>query len=325
MRKTFKDLIDSGAELVRQGAEISGWQSIYKCPYCVDVVGTPDKRGHLYWNEKKRLGNCFRCKTTLTYGMPLSLNEICQDYVRFNEGVSQSAPQYSSWNVLSWSIPAEESAEAREYLAKRGVSVELQRLFGLRYTDSPYPAIVLPNGYGDSVNFFQLRRLHLPHKDSLRYINPSSAKPVYGTFLPAQPTAVIMEGPFSVIGGYMPDVLPLGLYGKSPSPNQLAELVNLKGIREYVVCLDGGEAAAALSLADQLLRNVDATVSLMLLKYGRDPSDLSATFRSWYDARTPVSALKVKRLMRELDFKNATQVSQEAWMEFVKRVRLFKS
>lgn len=318
--RTFKDLIESGADLIRLGAAINDWESIYKCPFCEEIKGTPDKRGHLYWNLKKRKGKCFRCDTKLVYGQRLSLEEICQDYVRFNEDAAKSAVAVQSrWEIESWTIPSWRSPVARKYLAKRGVSEELQELFNLRYTDWPYEAIVLPNGRGQDINFFQLRKIQIKNEYELRYINPGTTKPVYGTFLPPQSTAVLIEGPFSVIGAYQPDIMPLGLYGKSLSGYQLGLIKAIPEIDRYLVCLDGGEGFATMNMLTHLT-NTDKEVGVIMLPHKKDPSDLAANFRPWLNAAIPVSKLTLKMVSGKIKFnrQNSIAFDEQSWKKLGK-------
>lgn len=318
--RTFKDLIESGADLVRMGAAINDWESIYKCPFCEEIKGTPDKRGHLYWNLKKRKGKCFRCDTKVVYGQKLTLEEICQDYVRFNKEATEGVlVAQTRWDVESWTVPSWTSYTARRYLEKRGVTQELQELFNLRFTDWPYEAIVLPNGRGADINFFQLRKIKIESEYELRYINPGATKPVYGTFLPPKPTALLIEGPFSVIGAYQPDILPLGLYGKSLSGYQMELIKAIPEIERYVVCLDGGEGYATMNMLNHLV-TTDKEVGVIILPHKKDPSDLSANFRQWVNAAIPVNSLTLKLVSNKVKFnrQNSIAFDEDSWKKFGK-------
>lgn len=314
--KTLQDLLDSGAQAVRKGSAFTNWETIYKCPFCESIRGTPDKRGHLYWNERKRRGVCFRCGTSVVYGKKLTLEEICQDHLRFNQDAEQvSLDQLDSWDVESWSAPAYECAPGAEYLAGRGVSREVAELYNLRYTDVPYPAIVLPNGRGSSVNFFQLRRMTLERESDLRYINPPGTKPVYGMFLPPRATAVISEGPFSAIGAYNPSIMSLGLYGKSMSVLQHHILTeHLSSVEHYILCLDGGEGYAMMRALDHLL-DTGRRVSAIFLPHGKDPSDLFVGFENRVARAIPVNKAKMALIGKKLKFgRQQTQLlSPQEW------------
>lgn len=319
--RAFQDLLDTGASPLRPANRLNDWEEIYRCPWCEEERGKADTRGHLYWNVKKRRGICFRCNTKVVYGKKLTLEEICQDYVREREAAPDSVE--SSWQVEPWSVPAWTHPAARAYLENRRLGVDRQELYQLRYTEEPYPAIVIPNG-PDPTNFFQVRKLEVGPRD-LRYINPGCTKPVYGSFLPPTPRVVLAEGPFSAIGAATPGVNGLGLYGKSISAHQKSILESMDSVEEFVVCLDGGEGFAALCLADELF-SLGKPVKLVALPYGADPNDCVEEFPRWLQSAVGVNAVSSAWLLAQLRFtkQDKIQLTRPRWKQFVAALQSLK-
>lgn len=250
----------------------------YYCELCL-LHGESKPRNTLYYNIRKRKGKCFRCGSTI-HGGKRTLEDICEDYML---GPESSIQKPVLWDISKWSSPVVFGSPQYVYLKKRGITDEMISIYGTRQCDFPYKGVVIPNGsISTSVNFFQIRTIE-SNGNQLRYVNPSSLKPVFGDFLPTKTEAVISEGPLSSMSTYSKKYTSYGLYGKEPSSYQLSILKELP-VERYSVCLDGGESVSSLSLVRQILSFRDE-VSLIMLPVGKDPNDMIQYFNKFYDNR----------------------------------------
>jgi len=71
----FLDLLNKNLEFIR----CSGVEYVYNCPLCEVLRGSPDTKGHLYFNIVTQIGYCHR------HGSKVSIYDVVEDFsVRSN-------------------------------------------------------------------------------------------------------------------------------------------------------------------------------------------------------------------------------------------------
>lgn len=283
-------------------------EDLYECPYC--LMNTGKKKNKFYWNARKGIGKCYICLSNVWE--KVSIETICQHFVEDKE---KHIEQYQYWDIKNWTYPIQQNSEQYQYLINRGIDQNLITKYNIKYCNVPYSGIVLPNGLNDTVNFFQVRNLN--PKAKLRYVNPSSLKPVYGDFIPKHSnTAMICEGVLSCISTDSNQYNSYALYGKSPSDHQIQVIKDLN-YDEHVICLDGGEILAILELAKKLIK-LEKPVSIILLPYKKDPNDCKQYFNKFYNnSRFYLSELGIKIMLNE--FKSVgIDATEQDWLKFFK-------
>lgn len=285
-------------------------QQTYYCELCL-LYNEKKAKPTLIWNTKQNVGYCHRCKSTIW--AKRDIEQICAQYMD-NHNPDKCIENYQTWSIKNWTHPIEKDSEPYQYLVNRGINQDLIIKYNIRYCSIPYSGIVLPNGITDEVNFFQIRDLN--PKAQLRYLNPSSLKPVYGEFIPKHSNiAVICEGVISCISTDSDQYNSYALYGKSPSDAQMLALKRLD-YDEYVVCLDGGEITAILKLAQKLI-NLEKKVSIILLPIKKDPNDVKQFFNKFFINRVNLTELSIKILLAKFkSIKN--EANEKEWNEFYK-------
>lgn len=292
-------------------------EQCYECQLCTIYYGQSKSKPSLYWNVKKRRGKCFRCQSTIVYGKKLTLEEICQDYLDQNN--PEELPNLSSWDISKWTYPIKldkTNDEILNYLKNRNISWEIIEKFGIRSCNIPYKGIVLPNGLNpNNVDFFQVR--NIDSNASMRYTNPSSTKPVYGSFLEPKTEAIICEGVFSTISTYSPEYNSYGLFGKSASMFQSKWLED-NNTELYNICLDGGEYRSIIRLAEQILKYRDR-VGIVFLPWKKDPNNIIGFFDKFYANRSVIN--KVGLTMIKSKLKTIKEENEDSWKKFYSIVK----
>lgn len=244
----------------------------YLCPFCPELIGKYDKDGALYFNIRKRVGACWKCRVAIVDDYNLDLESLYElHYAR-----RRQPKRAQSYNIASWSAPAETVDWARRYLHRRGFDDDVIRRYHLRAADVPEPGIVIPDRIHEdgTTNFFQYRYVHAT---KIKYTNPTEAdKPVYGQHtLAGHDRAFVCEGCFSSISmGMVSGWGSLATYGKAVPPAQLRILAQLP-VSHYCLVYDGGEVEAILSAAETLLET-GKSVSALLLPFREDPNSMDA-------------------------------------------------
>jgi hypothetical protein len=284
----------------------------YRCPFCVELTGKEDRSGSLYFNVRKRVGSCWKCRVVIVDDYNLDIESLHELYY-----AKQKARAAAEYDLASWSAPAEEVPWALDYLQrKRGFSLETVRRYAMRAATSPQRCVVLPDRIlpNGRTNFFQVRYLDA---DKIKYSNPTEAdKPLYGQHtLAGHDRAFICEGCFSSISmSTQPGWGSLATYGKAVSPLQQAAIGRLRAVREFCVVYDGGELHAILSTAE-LLADVAPKVSVLLLPYKEDPNSLPADSlaASVRHYRLPVNSLSLPAVMSYVKRHRIRDMHQPSW------------
>lgn len=283
----------------------------YRCPFCVELTGKPDTSGSLYFNVRKRVGSCWKCRVVIIDDYNLDIGSLHELYYARKE--KEAAVEY---DLRSWSRPVDEVPWAVRYLNKRRITPEIARAYGIRAGESPDRCIVLPDKILEHgrTNFFQVRYIDA---DKIKYTNPTDAeKPLYGQFtLAGKDKAFVCEGCFSSISmAAVPGWGSLATYGKSVSQFQQGELLKLKGIREFCVVYDGGEFNSILTTAE-LLMGVVPNVSVLLLPFKEDPNSLpmeSITAAVQY-YRLPINAVTLPTVSAYARKHRVRNMHKESW------------
>lgn len=258
----FREL---GAPISRSGDELR-----FKCPWCRQSRGKPDRSGALYYNVRKGVGACWKCSTRVV-GRPQTgaQPELVNNAGRYER---------QRYRLAGWTQPADIVPWAREYLGQRGFHDADIHRWGLRAVAAPRAGIVIPNQlYPDgTTDFFQIRYLD---GGRMKYGSPRDAvKPLYlGWNCTAGASLYLCEGSFSGLAMAAAAAAPwqvVASYGKALSEHCMAQLAALRPQRVCVV-YDGGEIAAIETACSAILQTGIAT-SFCLLPWGQDPNSITA-------------------------------------------------
>jgi len=114
-------------------------ESVYRCPYCLLTGdGSPDRRGHLYINVVKGVGECKRCSTTVRVemnakDMEQELLALTQTQPREggdddNVGIQRDALlkdiRALGYTLVDYNVPA----NGHPYLDKRHINLKVARM-----------------------------------------------------------------------------------------------------------------------------------------------------------------------------------------------------
>lgn len=271
-----------------------------------------------YFCTTQGVGHCYACGTAVF--KKRTIEEICADFVAHEER-QKEVQVCQRWDVESWTTEIEPGTEAYKYLTvNRKLPVSVIDKYHLRACAIPYPGIVLPNGDDlTKVTFFQVR--NLDKKSTMRYLNPSSLKPVYNDFLPAKKEAVLCEGPFSTISTDSDSYNSYGLYGKSASDFQLNWLLN-SPTELFTVCLDGKEIKAILRICKQVLTGREQ-VGVVFLPYEKDPNDVIASFPKFYENKIVLNKMGINLLDKTFGALKEGDETLENWIDFFKAAKRY--
>lgn len=315
-RYTYEQFLALHPVLIKKNVGSNADKDLYQCPFCLKNTGK--KKNKFYMS--RTIGACFVCSSMVF--KKLSIEELCAEYVEDQER-ELIEQDYQYWDLSAWTYEIKEGSEQFSYLKHRGITFDLIKEWNLRSCNVPYKGIVLPNDYDLKLsNFFQTR--NLDPKAKLRYLNPSSLRPLYGVFiLKKSDKAVICEGPFSVISTSSNLYNSIGLYGKSASAHQLEELKKLD-YKTYVICLDGGVFKDIIKLAEQILE-VRESVEICCLPYDLDPNEILQKHGKEVVAKfinNSISATKLGIKIIKAKF-NKLEQTERNWYAFHKALREF--
>lgn len=270
----FEDL----TELVHSTEE----EDIYLCPYCPEIVGTPDTKGKFSYNTIKTIGHCWRCESVIIHDGLRSIEAIQR--ILKSKNTSINYPDQKLY-VAHWSKPISEDIECLQYMRRRKLNIDILEKYNVRATQSPYAGIVLLNKLIDTdfTDYLQIRALDSTR--SLRYNSVKDlVKPLSWIDHIDTEAVAIVEGFISGLAAkqYVPEYLsPLILTGKSISNLQLSmlsEAVDKYSVKSIFIILDGGYEIDALKIARTIYpRLVDVEVFLTKLPRNTDPNELDAT------------------------------------------------
>ena len=289
----------------------------YTCPFCPELIGKYDKDGALYFNIKKRVGSCWKCRVAIVDDYNLDIESLYELYY-----ARQGPKQQQSYNINSWSEPALDVEWAAKYLRKRGFDDDLIRRYSLRASSIPDLGIVIPDVIhkDGTTNFFQYRYVN---GTKIKYTNPTEAdKPVYGQHtLPGHNRAFLCEGCFSSMSmSRIPGWGSLATYGKAVPPAQL-KILNRLPVDEFCIVYDGGEVNSILSAAETLLET-GKSVSALLLPYKEDPNSMSPELIpvSMAEYTLPINPLVLSMIREYRKRQVIVNMHQQGWDKLRKYV-----
>lgn len=241
----------------------------FNCPFCITIRGKEDNDGKLEYNEKKRIGHCYKCDTVVIGDQDWSL-ETASNKLKLKD-----IDHRSVYNLSGWSDAVTEGSKSYDYLISRKLTKELIEFYQFRESDH-FDGIIIPNPISNTddtylTNFCQVRYFKSDAK--LRYLGiPDSKKPIYGkSLVPDNSKLVICEGVFSAIAANRRLGLPaIALYGKSLSKYQEAEIRSMNPY-SIVLILDGKELRDILEIGRRLSFFVKTYA--VFLPFGTDPEE----------------------------------------------------
>ena len=293
---------------------VSNDESLYECPYCETEKGSPDNRGKLYVNWRKRVGWCHRCETALRddgYVDPVYVSAKLRAFLH-----GRGDPD-RIFTIDSWTEPVREDTEAQSYLESRDITPSMIEDFGLRASTFPIKGIVIPNvdiGRG-MTDFFQIRSLQKWYRP--KYSNlPEVRKPLYRRHVlnHGYSCMVINEGTLSAISqSRIPEVGVLAIYGKYITDTQLESMKNLRP-RICYIGLDGGFLQSISSTASRVQKVIGCEVRCILYPWQKDPNDLSEKeLRQCWDAALPYNSHFHRYILHSIKAKRIE--SEDQWEE----------
>ena len=249
----------------------SGWART-KCPFCIQRVGTNDRRGSLAHRIADGYVRCFRCGVRLWLHGPNAKPRIEVEAAPKTNFLSKGAP---SWYTPLFGFEAESSLGLRpgiEYAESRGFDAAIRRATGMgaalrgKYTDR----LITPHRHRNGHWWGYSARSWIPkHSMPHLYPNNMSRDYMYNEQVLQTETddpALLQEG---VLDGllYFPDcVCALG------QPTHIHRETLLKARRPIVVVLDADASMEGLRLA-WWLRMQGKAAGCVWLPPGRDPND----------------------------------------------------
>lgn len=265
---------------------------MFKCPFCVHLLGSPDVQGHLSVNLSKGYF-CFRCGAK---GGMVSLRDACGGHLEpataVNSGAFAKVPSPAEIVLvpLDWNIVRGTHARAAAYLRGRGIPLEAYLESGVFLCQHLPGRVVFPmwDRFGVPV-FFSARTWQACRR---RYRYPahrdgwwSRNQVLYGPFIQHMATTAVRFKPRSVVlveGAF--DALAVwnagdpwqrwgvALLGSCLSVLQV-RLLKAWRPAEVVVCMDGGTVPTR-GVAGILMRQGFKT-RVASLPEGEDPASVA--------------------------------------------------
>lgn len=257
---------------------VSGDQSIFKCPFCVE-------RGHkgdgykLYVDEVKGKGWCFTCQLIVIFDEVYDLKTEVDKFVKKDFTPTEVD---KILDVMSWTSPASECDVTIDYLKGRKVSynhIAADR-YNLRFAEiGGTPVLVIPNELQTKIatNCFQIKVLD-ESKAFSKYVTFGTVPLMWlDLTLKLTDTLILVEGVFDAMA-----VTGVPLLGKTISSRQQKQLrevcIATSGIEQIVIALDGEvKAKDKLNLA-KLVQSVsnEIPVAIAHLPDELDPEEVVA-------------------------------------------------
>ena len=258
-----------------------GKETVYICPYCIELGHKPDKEGKFYYDEVKQVGHCFRCEAVIVDNSLRSPELIRQQ-------LDQESPEelytHQELCIDNWTTPIDENTQSYNYMTRnRNISPETLKIFDIRACTVPKSGVVFCNriwhrGRMTLTDFLIIRNVSSSIKHT---IIKEMVKPLLWIDRIKSKDIVIVEGTISGLSTYqLTDGLsPVVLLGKTISELQLRQLQetcsNQKVDRVYIMC-DGGFFENTLKIAREVYKKlVKQEVWVVKLPWGKDPNELT--------------------------------------------------
>jgi hypothetical protein len=279
-RYSFGEYLDLDLKsLVRR----SGQEEIYRCPYCSELRGKPDKEGKFYYNIIKQVGHCFSCEAVIVSDA-LRSPDLIRQQLETPSDEEKYGYQKSSLDV--WTSPIKDNQKCFEYMvSQRHISPDVLERFNILATDSPRHGVVFANktwrNGGDTTmtDFFVIRNL----SDTMKHtVLRDQVKPLMWCNQVDSDVLMLVEGTTSGLSAYQHldgVVSPLILLGKSISElqlKQLRELCHFKKINSVYIATDGGSFEQGLKIAAVVhAALIKQEVFVCYLPWKTDPNTLT--------------------------------------------------
>ena len=131
----------------------------YICPFCMDIVGTPDLSGHLFARSDNGIYHCYRCSAKGALYLPdvpispsnVLLTKMANNYLNNSKGISMEEYEIDDKSKFIYEIPnrmIHENSIALKYMIDRGFSNELLEYYNVRIgsiLDKYIGRIIIPN------------------------------------------------------------------------------------------------------------------------------------------------------------------------------------
>lgn len=211
--------------------------SVYKCPFCKER-GHEGQGAKLFMNEIKGSGWCFVCNLVVVYEESYDIFVEAKNY----KTVFNKAPEKKSFDIMSWTVPATESAVALKYISTRPFQYTpgIIERYNIRFAEvDSVPVLVMPNFIKDGqTDFFQYKVLMEDHPYS-KYMTMGSP-PLMWLALNSKESKdiILVEGLFDAIA--ITGVPLLGTTLSDEQGNQLrAFCLKHAEIKRIIIALDG--------------------------------------------------------------------------------------
>lgn len=266
----------------------SGKNAIYYCPHCIENVGKPDNKGHLWVHIEKLVAHCFRCGYSARIentigGYNLSESKLLTDEEKAS--LLEDALNPQEWDQgeprFLYKIPEERPQVGTpyyDYLISRGVSEFEMQYYDIRVGsifNKYYGRVVVPNNVEDGVltDMFVARTIY--PTEPRRYLNPPGENKSRNVFnlsrIPEDTPIIICEGVFTAISAGPQSV---ATYGKHVSDLQIEMILRKKPSCIYVN-LDEDASKNATALARRIVKfGYSGDIYIVHNPEGKDASDL---------------------------------------------------
>lgn len=258
---------------------LSGDELIVCCPYCDDTAG------HMYYNQRKNVFNCFKCNTS-GQGLDLIMFVDRVNALTAAQFLSPSrlnppkaSPKLSElpgWYKPLLPEPDEPIAGYRQvlnYTLARGFTESQINFYSFGYAQGDYKhrsRLIIPVERG----YFQARATTKIQKP--KYLNPDSPKEnrlFNYRFLGASRLA-ICEGVISAIAASTPDCPAVAILGKKALPEQMKRITDSKPVSIEIAFDAGTETDDSTMELAQYFYSYDIFVHIRSYKFG-DPDECS--------------------------------------------------
>lgn len=247
------------------------------CPFCLDVVGTPDLSGHLFVRSDNGVYHCYRCDSKGVINAPKNpisatnseLLKLVTDYLK--EPSESRLEDTNPVKKFQYQIPTKrlvDNSVALEYMRNRGFSDEDLEYYDLRVgsvMDEYLGRVIIPNEvYRNNWTDMFTARSYVGHER--RYKNPSGSESGLAVFnlfrIPMNSDRIIItEGPITAMAAGRDAV---AMYGKLNNPMKLRMILD-KNPKSIVVNFDPDAEHVAVDTAKTLkMINPDCIIKLLI-------------------------------------------------------------
>lgn len=258
---------------------------IYKCPECINRVGTPDTSGHLFVNLKSYKFHCVRCDYAGKINNSIKLSKSRQYDEDQDKDLEETIKEFNSvivdnYDQFSLKIPIDKvttSPTATQYLLDRGFTYDQMKYYDMRVGNlsQEFGRIVIPNQVS-----------HLVYTDTYsarsyigqtpKYHNPYNIKKSEIVFnlhrIKEGSPIILVEGALTAVAAGYHAVASLG---KILSKSQASQIIKKNPSIIYVNYDFGAEENSKEACRLLYYLNSNIKIKEVLMKDDRDAADLS--------------------------------------------------